>query len=152
MRIQAVASIAILAVVTLSGFAACEDTLLVVTPIGGGGQGGNGGDGGNGGSGGAPATTSSVTTATMMNAGGGCQGQTPVGELTFCSGSAAVGSGGLIECFWCVEDETGAQWQTDCVGDDCTCRLDGELLCGCQQPGGGCGSLGCCPAPWNQPF
>ncbi|MBL9021440.1 MAG: hypothetical protein JNL21_04540 [Myxococcales bacterium] len=152
MRIQAVASIAILSAVTLSGFAACEDTLVVVTPLGGGGQGGGGGNVGVGGAGGAPATTSSVTTATMMNAGGGCNGQMPVGELTFCGGSGVTATGGANECFFCVEDETGAQWQTDCVGDDCSCSLGGQVLCGCQQPGGGCGSLGCCPAPWNQPF
>lgn len=147
MTSRALATISILMAI-FAALVACEDTLVVVTPLGGGGQGGSGGTGGEGGA----KSTTTTTTTTVSNMGGGCQGQAPVGALTFCGGSAVTGTGGALECFWCVQDEAGSQWEASCAGDACECLLNGAPLCGCSQPGGGCASGACCPPPWSQPF
>lgn len=132
------------------GFGACDDTLIVVAPIGGGGTGGMGGTGGDGG---APTSTTTVvpTTTTVTNMGGGCQGQMPVGNLTMCGGSSVSVTGGPLECFRCIADDAGSTWESACSGDTCECRLNGQLLCTCTEAGSACGSLSCCGFPWDDP-
>ncbi len=136
--------------------AACDDMLVAVEPIGGGGAGG------------AVTATSSATSiattvvtqtttdmtsdvATTTGTNGttsGCGDQTPVGALVSCNQSAAATSGGGVSCASCVQDDTTLQWVSECEGEGCDCRFDGVLMCQCALANP-CIEPTCCPAPWG---
>jgi len=70
--------------------------------------------------------------------------------LSFCGGSAAVGSGaGPIECASAYCDNAGNTYEADCTGTGCKCTRNGELKCTCSSDNGsdicGSGQTHCCP-------
>jgi len=136
--------------------AACDDMLVAVEPIGGGGAGG------------AVTAMSSATSiattivsqtttdmtsdvATTTGTNGttsGCGDQTPVGALNDCFSTAASNGSG-VSCQSCVNDDTMKEWVSICsTGEGCECFYDDVLMCACPLADP-CSEPTCCPAPWG---
>jgi hypothetical protein len=116
---------------------------------------GAGGEGGfmsssSSGMGGAPATSSSVT---GVGGGPACGTPDPVGQLSFCGGTATGSSGGMLTCTVLTCDDNGNTWDASCGDSGCTCSYNSQPVCSCNfDPGEtACTGMGCCPMPWVNP-
>jgi hypothetical protein len=72
----------------------------------------------------------------------------PAGMMCSGSGSSAAatsGGGSPEQCSMLCNDARGNTWGSECVGNSCSCRYNGQEFCRCTTQGPYCLANGCCP-------
>lgn len=137
--------------------AACDDMLVAVEPLEGGGGAGTAVTSSMSATSLATTvvtqntTTADMTTdiATTTGTTGGCGDQVPVGALENCSSTGMSSGSGVVSCGSCVKDDTMLEWVSVCTtGEGCECLYNGVVMCQCALADP-CGEPTCCPAPWG---
>lgn len=106
------------------------------------------------GMGGNPMTGSGSGSGGEGGGGPACGTPDPVGQLTYCGGTATGATGGMnTMCTTFLCDDNGNIWEATCTNDSCTCAYNSQEVCSCglDPSAETCTGMGCCPMPWVNP-